>query len=142
MAARPPWSRSRNGDRAPLGPPGDDPINDGIQAQAFDISSYKIAADELVAGSGATLLFHALAVGVAMADDHAIDAVLIESKSGRAAIRGRVFVDATGDGDVSAWAGVAFEKSDHLLYPSLMFRINGVDARARPGTSRGGPSSS
>jgi len=108
-------------------------INDGIQAQAFDISSYKIAADELVTGSGARLLFHALAVGVVMAAEDAIDAVLIESKSGRAAVRGRIFIDATGDGDVSAWAGAPFEKSPGLhgmLYPSLMFRINGVDIAA------------
>ncbi|MGN9786030.1 FAD-dependent oxidoreductase [Nonomuraea sp. ZG12] len=108
-------------------------INDGIQAQAFDISSYKIAADELVGGSGARLLFHALAVGVVMSDEDTIEAVLIESKSGRAAVRGRIFIDASGDGDVSAWAGVPFEKSpadNGLLYPSLMFRINGVDAAA------------
>ena len=81
-------------------------INDGIAAQAFDISAYKIAADELVAGSGAGILFHALAVGVVMADEDRIDAVLIESKSGRAAVRGRLFIDASGDGDVAAWAGV------------------------------------
>jgi FAD dependent oxidoreductase len=105
-------------------------INDSITAQAFDISSYKIAADELVVGSGARLLFHTLAVGVAMADEDTIDAVLIESKSGRAAVRGRIFVDASGDGDVAAWAGVRYEKSAPLLYPSLMFRINGVDAAA------------
>ncbi|GAA5049391.1 hypothetical protein HNP84_004285 [Thermocatellispora tengchongensis] len=108
-------------------------INDGILAQAFDISSYKIAADELVAGSGARLLFHALAVGVVMSGEDVIDAVLIESKSGRAAVRGRIFIDASGDGDVAAWAGAPFEKSpglDGMLYPSLMFRINGVDARA------------
>jgi hypothetical protein len=108
-------------------------INDGIQAQAFDISSYKIAADELVGGSGARLLFHAMAVGVVMSDEDTIDAVLIESKSSRAAVRGRVFIDASGDGDVSAWAGVPFEKSpadNGMLYPSLMFRINGVDAAA------------
>jgi hypothetical protein len=108
-------------------------INDGIQAQAFDISAYKIAADELVTGSGATLLLHAMAVGAVMAGNGTIDAVLIESKSGRAAVRGRVFVDASGDGDLAAWTGVAYEKSppvDGLLYPSLMFRINGVDAPA------------
>ncbi|MGK5113718.1 MULTISPECIES: FAD-dependent oxidoreductase [unclassified Geodermatophilus] len=105
-------------------------INDGILAQAFDISSYKLAADELVTGSGARLLFHAVAVGVVMADDATIDAVLIESKSGRAAVRGRVIVDASGDADVAAWAGVPFEKAPHLLYPSLMFRINGVDVAA------------
>ncbi len=108
-------------------------INDGIQAQAFDISSYKIAADELVTGSGARLLFHTLAVGAVMADDETIDAVLIESKSGRAAVRGRLFIDASGDGDLAAWSGTPFEKSPAMhgmLYPSLMFRINGVDAAA------------
>ncbi|MBB3083722.1 FAD-dependent oxidoreductase [Geodermatophilus sabuli] len=105
-------------------------INDGILAQAFDISSYKLAADELVVDSGTTLLFHATAVGVVMADDSTIDAVLIETKSGRAAVRGRVFVDASGDADVAAWAGVPFEKAPHLLYPSLMFRINAVDVAA------------
>jgi hypothetical protein len=108
-------------------------INDGIQAQAFDISSYKIAADELVTGSGARLLFHAMAVGVVMGGDDTIGAVLIESKSGRAAVRGRLFIDASGDGDLAAWAGVPFEKSPAIagmMYPSLMFRINGVDAAA------------
>jgi len=108
-------------------------INDGIQAQAFDISAYKLAADELVTGHGARILFHALAVGVVMADEDRIDAVLIESKSGRAAVRGRIFIDASGDGDVAAWAGVPYEKSpgiNGMLYPSLMFRINGVDAVA------------
>jgi FAD dependent oxidoreductase len=108
-------------------------INDGILAQAFDISSYKIAADDLVVASGARLLFHAIAVGVLMSDDTTIDAVLIESKSGRAAVRGRMFIDASGDADIAAWAGAPFEMSpamNGLLYPSLMFRINGVDAQA------------
>jgi FAD dependent oxidoreductase len=105
-------------------------INDGIQAQAFDISGYKIAADELVTSSGARILFHALAVGVIMASDDTIAAVLIESKSGRAAVRGRIFIDATGDADLAAWSGAPFEKSPRLLYPSLMFRINGVDLAA------------
>ena len=108
-------------------------INDGIQAQAFDISSYKLAADELLVSSGARILFHAIAVGVVMRDESTIDAVLVESKSGRAAVRGRMFVDGSGDGDVAAWAGVPYQKSapmNGLLYPSLMFRINGVDVGA------------
>jgi hypothetical protein len=126
-------------------------IADGIAAQAFDISAYKIAADELVTGSGARILFHAMAVGVVMAvpsttgpsttgpsttGDGVIDAVLIESKSGRAAVRGRFFIDASGDGDLAYWAGVPWEKAppvDGMMYPSLMFRINGVDvAKAGP----------
>ena len=121
-------------------------IADGIAAQAFDISAYKIAADELVTGSGARILFHAMAVGVVMAvpsttgpsttGDRVIDAVLIESKSGRQAVRGRFFIDASGDGDLAAWAGVPWEKAppvEGMMYPSLMFRINGVDVnRAGP----------
>ncbi|GAA5167306.1 FAD-dependent oxidoreductase [Amycolatopsis dongchuanensis] len=108
-------------------------INDGIQAQAFDISAYKIALDDLLVSSGARILFHAMAVGVVMADDDTIDAVLVESKSGRVAVRGRMFIDGSGDGDVAAWAGAPFEKSppvDGMLYPSLMFRLNGVDVAA------------
>jgi len=110
-------------------------IADGIAAQAFDISAYKIAADELVTGSGARILFHAMAVGVVMRDG-AIDAVIIESKSGRQAVRGRFFIDASGDGDLAYWAGVPWEKAppiDGMMYPSLMFRINAVDvAKAGP----------
>jgi FAD dependent oxidoreductase len=111
-------------------------IADGIAAQAFDISAYKIAADELVTGSGARILFHAMAVGALMRSRTEIEAVLIESKSGRQAVRGRFFIDASGDGDLAAWAGVPWEKAppiDGMMYPSLMFRINGVDVgRAGP----------
>ena len=46
-------------------------IADGIAAQAFDISAYKIAADELVTGSGARILFHAMAVGAVLRADPA-----------------------------------------------------------------------
>jgi FAD dependent oxidoreductase len=99
-------------------------------------SAYKIAADELVTGSGARILFHAMAVGAVLAPSGGLDAVLIESKSGRQAVRGRFFIDASGDGDLAAWAGVPWEKAppiDGMMYPSLMFRINGVDVnRAGP----------
>jgi hypothetical protein len=56
--------------------------------------------------------------------------VIVETKSGRGAIRGRLFVDGSGDGDLAAWSGVPFEVGDgagNMLYPSTMFRINGVD---------------
>jgi hypothetical protein len=110
-------------------------IADGIAAQAFDISAYKIAADELVTGAGARILFHALAVGAVLSAEPVprVEAVLIESKSGRAAVRGRFFIDASGDGDLACWAGVPWEKAppvDGMMYPSLMFRINGVDVDA------------
>ena len=104
------------------------------QAQAYDMSAYKCAADELVLGAGARLLFHALAAGVVMRDERSIDALLVETRSGRRAIRARLFVDASGDADLANWAGARWEKGDaggRLLYPTLMFRLNNVDpARA------------
>jgi FAD dependent oxidoreductase len=104
-----------------------------ILAQAYDISAYKIAADDLLVDAGAKILFHALAVGVVSGPDQTVEAVLIESKSGRGAIRGQMFIDCSGDGDVAAWAGAPYEKTDKaagMMYPSLMFRINGVDSVA------------
>jgi hypothetical protein len=95
-----------------------------IQAQAYDISAYKIAADELLLSCNVKLLFHALAVG---ATD---DALIVETKSGRRAIRGKIFIDCSGDGDLAAWRGAPYELGDGkggMLYPSTMYRIGGVD---------------
>lgn len=101
-------------------------VDDRILALSYDISALKIAADELVTAGGAELLFHASVVGVHLDRPGRIDAVVVESKSGRGAVRGRFFIDGSGDGDVAAWSGAPFERSDRLMYPSLMFRINGV----------------
>ena len=107
-------------------------VQDRIQAQAYDISAYKIAADELLGAAGVEILFHAIGVGCAKSSDDRIDALFVETKSGRFAIRGQVFVDASGDGDLAAWAGVPYEVGDgkgNMLYPTTMFRINGVDPK-------------
>jgi hypothetical protein len=96
-------------------------------AQAYDTAAYKLAADDLLGGLKVHLQFHALAVGVAMETDPRIDALLIETKSGRRAIRAQVFIDCSGDGDLAAFAGAAYEKGD-MLYPSMMFRVANVDA--------------
>ncbi|HZP76786.1 MAG TPA: FAD-dependent oxidoreductase [Pseudolabrys sp.] len=103
------------------------------KAQAYDTAAYKIAADDLLLGRGVELLFHALGAGVTMRTPQAIDTLIVETKSGRRAVRGRVFIDCSGDGDLAAWAGAPFELGDDhgdLLYPTLMFRVNGVDPAA------------
>jgi hypothetical protein len=101
-----------------------------IHAQAYDTAAFKCAADALLLECGVELLFHAFAVGVAREADR-IDALLLETKSGRVAVRARTFVDCSGDGDLGHFAGVAMEKGDAagaLLYPTLMFRVGNVDA--------------
>jgi hypothetical protein len=77
-----------------------------------------------VLAAGANLLFHAWGAR-AIVEQSRVVALAIESKSGREAIRARVFVDATGDGDLLASAGAPFEH-EHV-YPWLWFRMAGVD---------------
>jgi glycine/D-amino acid oxidase-like deaminating enzyme len=101
-----------------------------IVAQAYDTAAYKIAADDLLLAAGVEILFHAFGAGVVMDGERRVRALLVETKSGRRAVLGRAFVDASGDGDLAAWAGAPWDKGDgrgNMLYPSTMFRINGVD---------------
>ena len=101
-----------------------------ILAQAYDTAAYKIAADDLLAAHKVDVLFHALGAGVVMRDQERIDALMIETRAGRRAVRSEIFIDCSGDGDLAAWAGAPFEIGDNdggMLYPSMMFRLNGID---------------
>ena len=107
-----------------------DGLQGRIRVRSYDIPAYKCAADQWITASSAQLLFHASVVGV-LRDGERIDAMLVETKSGRRAIRARWFVDATGDADLAHHAGVPYELGDghgDALYPSTMFRVGGVDA--------------
>ena len=105
-----------------------------IHAQAYDTAAFKCAADALLLSRGAELLFHAFAAGVTRRGEHGpIDALLLETKSGRVAVRAKTFIDCSGDGDLAHFAGLPMEKGDAdgaLLYPTLMFRVGNVDAGA------------
>lgn len=94
---------------------------------AFDPESFVDVALDLLGAAGVRLRFMTWFAAAHMVDDR-IDAVVVESKSGRQAIRPAVVVDATGDGDVFAAAGAAFEQV--AVPPYLWFRAGGVDTSA------------
>jgi hypothetical protein len=99
-------------------------------AQAYDNAAYKIAADDLLLSRKTEILFHALAAGVVM-DGERIDALLVETRSGRRAVRAGIFIDCSGDGDLAAFSGAPYEiggADGGMLYPTMMFRLNGVDS--------------
>ena len=90
-------------------------------AQAYDNAAYKVATDDLLVSAGVD----------AITDNGKIEAVLIETKSGRAAISSDMFIDCSGDADLATWAGVPYEKggSDGFMaYPTMMFRIADVES--------------
>ena len=101
-----------------------------IRVRSYDVSSLKCAADQLLVASGVQILFHAWAAAVLMQDQR-IDALVVETKSGRMAIRAAQFIDCSGDADVAHFAGVPYDVGDGHgsgLYPTTMFRVGHVDA--------------
>ena len=66
----------------------------------------------------------------AIVEDGRVRGVVLEGKAGREAVLAKVVVDCTGDGDVAARAGAAYElgrEVDGLMQPmTLMFEIDGV----------------
>ena len=95
-----------------------------IFAVAFDPDAYKQAALEMVVEADVKLRLHSSFVCTKV-DGGKISEVVTFSKEGFGTIRGKAFVDATGDLDVAADAG-----EDHLMGSYIMTtvsRIAGVD---------------
>jgi hypothetical protein len=100
-----------------------------VTTQAYDIAAFKIVLDEMLASAGVRVMFHTMGVGVLAADRRA-SAMVVESKSGRAAIRAAAFIDASGDADLATWCGVPIAIGDdqgHMQFPTMMFRVGNVD---------------
>lgn len=97
----------------------------------FDDEAMKIVLDRMMASRGVDVLFHSYFADVRMREGD-IKTIYAEGKSGRLEIRGGVFVDSTGDGDVAWRAGCPFEKGrkkDGFCQPmTLCFRLGGVEA--------------
>ena len=66
--------------------------------------------DELVTASGAKVLFFSRLCAVNKKSDDTIDSIIVANKQGLAAFQANVFIDATGDGDLAAWAGASFTR--------------------------------
>ncbi|MBN1382748.1 MAG: FAD-dependent oxidoreductase [Deltaproteobacteria bacterium] len=71
----------------------------GMGGIFFDVEAYKLLLDEMILAAGIKPLYHVFAAGAVMEKNH-IKAVIIESKEGRQAILGKVFIDTTGSGDI------------------------------------------
>jgi hypothetical protein len=96
----------------------------------IDPEIVKIVCQEMIEEAGVEPLLHSHFAEVAKEGDE-IRAVMLETKSGREAVSGQIYIDATGDGDVAARSGASFgfgRESDGLPQSvTLEFRIDGVD---------------
>ena len=91
----------------------------------FDPEAFKLAADSLLEEAGVEVLFHLTAAAAEVAA-RKVTGVIAAGKEGLWRLRARQYVDCTGDGDVSAFAGAEFEMDSQLQTMSMHFRIGGL----------------
>jgi len=101
----------------------------------FDHETLKVILFELLQEAGVRLLLHTFVVE-AKAKQGRVSCLTAASKSGLEKIYPQIVIDASGDGDVAAWAGADYEKGrpeDGLMQPmTLNFRMAGVDRARMP----------
>jgi hypothetical protein len=101
-------------------------------APTIDPERLKLVSQDLLVERGVKVMFHGWAAQP-IVEGNAVRGVAFESKEGRMAIMAKVVVDATGDGDLFARAGAAFntdiEQADAHHCMNTAFLLAGVDMK-------------
>lgn len=96
----------------------------------FSAEGMKLVLDELIQEANVDVLFHTYLIDVETSDD-TINSVVVANKDGVIRIKSKIFVDATGDGDLSARANVPFKmgrEEDGATQPMTMnLKVYNVD---------------
>ncbi|HSI07050.1 MAG TPA: FAD-dependent oxidoreductase [Rariglobus sp.] len=93
----------------------------------FNSEELKIELDELAREAGIKIYLHTQFAAPAPLHDSngRLEAVFVENKSGRGAIRARMFIDATGDADLAARLGCETYFANHLQPATACARFSG-----------------
>ena len=83
--------------------------------------------DRMVTESGASVLFFSRVAAVEKSADDTVDAIIVANQLGLTAFKAKVFVDATGNGDLAVWAGATYMKSGVLQDSTLCFALANVN---------------
>jgi len=89
-----------------------------------DPEVFKWQAFEMIEELGGTVLLHTMACDP-IVEDNAVRGVFTESKAGRRAIRAKLVIDASADGDIAFRAGCGYDNETHDV--SLVANVAGVD---------------
>lgn len=91
---------------------------------------WREVADDLLGAQGVHVWFHSVVTSV-LTEGERIAGVVAYTKQGSVEIRAKVTIDASGDADVLAMAGLATSMGDggRVQNPTMIFRLGGVDTR-------------
>jgi hypothetical protein len=95
----------------------------------IDVETLKRVYDEAVLASGAKVLFHTVADQVLLDGDR-IGGLVISNKSGRSVVQAKLYIDASGDADLAALAGVPFQlggEQGELQPGTMCYVVTGAD---------------
>jgi len=93
---------------------------------------WREAADHLLREAGVQVLFHSTVTGVLLEGER-IEGLVAYTKQGTVSVRSKITIDASGDADVLAMAGLPTfvggegEMSGRVQNPTMIFRLGGVD---------------
>ncbi len=111
-------------------------VKSGRSKYTYDVEAMKYILDTMCAEVGVDVRLHTRVVAVNR-DGERITSIVTESYSGREAIRAKMFVEATGNGQMAASAGCAFDvghpKTGQTQPATLIGIISGAPAD-EPGT--------
>lgn len=104
----------------------------------YDQETLKVVWERAAQDAGVDIMLHTWATGVRL-DGHRIDAIRIWNKGGERWISAGVVVDASGDADVSAFAGADYEDmhtSGKVQSLSTLFRLANVNVEVAAQTKK------
>lgn len=90
---------------------------------------WREVADQLLIDAGVRVLFHTTVIDALVEGKERIAGIIAYTKQGRAEVRAKVTIDASGDADVVAMAGLSTFVGDNgkVQNPTMIFRLQGVD---------------
>lgn len=90
----------------------------------FDVERMKLLLDELCEKANVEVMLYTSIVS-SVVENNRLTHVITESKSGRQAIQGKVFIDATGDGDLAALSGCGYDfgNEEGVTQPTSMLGL-------------------
>ncbi len=96
-----------------------------MKSICYEPEGMKLLLEELLVELGVKFQLHTR-VAAAYRDGRRLTTIITESKSGRQAWRAPVFIDTTGDGDLGAMAGCAFEFGEAKSCPCQPMSLNAL----------------
>ncbi|MCF0141815.1 MAG: FAD-dependent oxidoreductase [Parasporobacterium sp.] len=115
-----------------------------VRAVYFEPNQLKIEMDKMLKEEEARIRVYCHCWAAApIVEDNTVKGVIFESKQGRMAIKAKVVIDATGDGDIFSQTKAPFnddgDKDTRSTNTALVFRVGGVDYQKFFAANRSNP---